>query len=406
MRVLLLGEYSNLHYTLACALRDMGHEVRLVSDGDEWKRYPTDVRLVRRSTRFLDTVGYLVRLLLEMRRWRGYDVVQLINPVHFIQLKAERGIRIYDWLRRHNRRVFLGAFGDDYYHIHAGYVRRLLRYTDFYTPLREVTHPWNQHNIDCWLHNPGMVRSCQHIAQTCDGIIAALYEYYVAYTAVPDLAAKTTFIPLPIQLADDDSRRPDDCPEKSSDGETTSATPKACETDGLKEDIANPNDNVVKPLRFFIGIQRQRSALKGTDILLKVARELQALYPDRMELVTAENLPYAEYDRLRRRSDVLLDQIYSYTPAMNALQAMADGIVAVSGGEEEQYELLGEHELRPIVNTQPDEASVRAALEELILHPERLPELRRQSILYVRRHHEAHHVAAQYLQFWQSGKSE
>ncbi len=203
MKVLLLGEYSNLHYTLACALRDMGHDVRLVSDGDEWKRYPADVKLVRRSTGLLDTIVYLFRLVREMRHWRGYDVVQLINPVHFIQLKAERGIRIYDWLRRHNRKVFLGAFGDDYYFIHASYVRRLLRYSDFYTPTREVTHSWNQHNLDCWLHNPGMVHSCQHIAQTCNGIIAALYEYYVAYTAVPDLAPKTTFIPLPIRSQQD-----------------------------------------------------------------------------------------------------------------------------------------------------------------------------------------------------------
>ena len=91
MKILLLGEYSNLHYTLACALREKGHTVRLVSDGDEWKRYPADVKLVRRSTRLFDTLVYLVRLIGEMRHWRGYDVVQLINPVHFIQLKAERG---------------------------------------------------------------------------------------------------------------------------------------------------------------------------------------------------------------------------------------------------------------------------------------------------------------------------
>ena len=131
MKILLLGEYSNLHATLAAALRDLGHEVRLVSDGDEWKCYPTDIRLSRRSTGLLDTLTYLIRLQREMRHWRGYDVVQLINPVHYVQLKAERGLRLYDWLRRHNRRVFLGAFGDDYYHIFNSYVRRPLPYSDF-----------------------------------------------------------------------------------------------------------------------------------------------------------------------------------------------------------------------------------------------------------------------------------
>jgi len=366
MRILLLGEYSNLHATLATALRDLGHEVRLVSDGDEWKCYPADVRLSRRSTGLPDTFAYLLRLQREMRHWRGYDVVQLINPVHFVQLKAERGRRLYDWLRRHNRRVFLGAFGDDYYHIYNSYVRRPLPYSDFYTPTREVDHAWNRQNLAGWLYNKQMVRSCQHIAHTCDGIIAALYEYYIAYQAEPDLKDKTTFIPLPIAVTED----------------------------------AGVQESHHAKLRIFIGIQRQRSALKGTDILLKVAQDLQAKYPDRMELITAENLPFDQYTRLLNGCDILLDQIYSPTPAMNALQAMSRGIVALSGGEEEQYALLGEHELRPILNTQPEEESVREVLEDIILHPERLTLLRQQSVQYVQRHHEAHKVAREYLNFW------
>lgn len=364
MRILLLGEYSNLHYTLAQALRQLGHEVRQVSDGDDWKRYPQDVRLMRKSTSKFDTIRYLLQLCREMRRWRGYDVVQLINPVHFIDLKAQRGIRIYNYLRRHNAKVFLGAFGDDYYYIHDSYVNRRLRYCDFYTPTHEVCHDWNRSNIAGWLENRHMVHSCQHIAQTCDGIIAALYEYYEAYR--PLFPAKTTFIPLPVVL------------------------PR------LEPSFSAFHDRI----RVFIGIQAKRSALKGTDILFKVARELEQQYPDRMQLITAQNLPYEQYMKLMSTCDVLLDQIYSYTPAMNALQAMANGIVAVSGGEEEQYELLGETELRPIINIQPEEDDIRAKLTELILHPERLPELKRQSREYIRRHHEASKVARLYVEAW------
>ena len=35
-----------------------------------------------------------------------------------------------------------------------------------------------------------------------------------------------------------------------------------------------------------------------------------------------------------RDADVLVDQLYSYTPAMNALAAMARGTVVIGGGEE------------------------------------------------------------------------
>lgn len=401
MKILLLGEYSNLHNTLAQALRAEGHDVRLVSDGDDWKGYHQDVCLRRRSTGRLDTLRYLLQLQREMRHWKGYDVVQLINPVHFVDLKAERGLRLYDWLRRHNRKVFLGAFGDDTLYIRDSYQRRPLRYCDFYTPTHEVDHAWNRSNIEGWLRTPAMVRSCEHIAATCDGIITALYEYHVAYTAIPSLRPKTTFIPLPITVeASPTPQRGEASPTpllKEGATEPLSPAANSCEA-GLPPLQGRAGGEA--PIRFFIGIQRLRSELKGTDILLRVAQELQARYPDRMELVIAENLPFDEYRRRMASCDVLLDQIYSYTPAMNALQAMAMGLVAVTGGEEEQYALLGEDELRPILNVQPDEADIRARLEDLILHPDRLPALKAQSIAYVRRHHDARRIAQRYIEAW------
>ena len=41
MRILLLGEYSNVHATLAEGLRMLGHEVTVASNGDFWKNYPS-----------------------------------------------------------------------------------------------------------------------------------------------------------------------------------------------------------------------------------------------------------------------------------------------------------------------------------------------------------------------------
>ena len=48
-----------------------------------------------------------------------------------------------------------------------------------------------------------------------------------------------------------------------------------------------------------------------------------------------QDVPYTEYLERLGKCDVLLDQLYSYTPATSALLAMAQGKVAVSGGEEE-----------------------------------------------------------------------
>ena len=366
MKILLLGEYSNVHWTLACALRKLGHEVCVVSNGDEWKGYPSDIALTRKPGR-LGSIAYLYKVLRLLPKLRGYDVVQLINPVHFIDLKAERGIRIYDYLRCHNKRVYLGAFGYDHYYVYDSVVRRTLRYCDYYTPTREVHHEWNTANERDWLHTFKKEANI-HIANTCDGIISGLYEYDVAYR--PYFPEKTTFIPLPI------------------------------ETNETVNDNQTETDEANRKLRFFIGIQRHRTALKGTDIMLRALERLVANYPDQAEMIKAESVPFAQYKEMLRSSDILLDQIYSYTPAMNALLAMSQGLIVVSGGEEESYAILNEKELRPIINVQPDEADIYHQLEQLVLHPERIAQLKRDSIEYVRRHHDSIKVAKQYLEVW------
>ena len=101
-------------------------------------------------------------------------------------------------------------------------------------------------------------------------------------------------------------------------------------------------------------------------------------------------------------SDAILDQLYSYTPSMNSLLAMSKGIIDIGGGEPENYEILHENELHPIINVLPTAESVEQEVENLIMHPERIPELKRQSVAYVQRHHDYRKVAEQYEAFYAS----
>jgi hypothetical protein len=117
MKILLIGEYSNVHWTLAEGLRALGHTVCVVSNGDFWKDYRRDFSLVREYTKF-GGIKYLLKLYTLLPRLRGYDVVQLINPM-FLELKAERIAPIYSYLKKHNKKVFLGAFGMDAYWVEA-----------------------------------------------------------------------------------------------------------------------------------------------------------------------------------------------------------------------------------------------------------------------------------------------
>ena len=64
------------------------------------------------------------------------------------------------------------------------------------------------------------------------------------------------------------------------------------------------------------------------------------------------------------------------------------------------YTILKEDELRPIINVQPDEEDIYRQLEQLILHPERIAKLKRDSVEYIRRHHDSIKVAKQYIDVW------
>ena len=129
MRILLLGEYSNVHATLAKGLRVLGHEVTVASNGDFWKDYERDIDLSRRPGK-MGGISLYAKVLSLLPQWRGYDVVQLINPM-FLELRAERLFAIYNFLRRHNGKVVLGAFGMDSYWVSTCVEQKTLRYSDF-----------------------------------------------------------------------------------------------------------------------------------------------------------------------------------------------------------------------------------------------------------------------------------
>lgn len=357
MRILLLGEYSNVHATLAEGLRTLGHQVTVASNGDFWKNYPRDIDLSRKEGK-LGGLKLLAKVCAQLPQWRGYDVVQLINPI-FLELKANHILPIYKYLRKHNKKMVLCAMGMDWYWVNECTNRKPLRYSDFNIGDEVRTDEPALVEQRDWL-GTAKGELNKYIASDCDQIVAGLYEDYVCYE--PYFKEKAHFIPLPIKMP-----------------ETTS-----------------PITHHPSSVKIFIGISKGRSAYKGTDIMLRAAEDVLRAHPDKMQLIKAEGVPFAEYQKLMDGSDAILDQLYSYTPSMNPLLAMSKGIICIGGGEPENYEILGENELRPIINVQPTYESVRDELEQLIINPSRINELKRQSIEYVRRHHDYTKVAKQY----------
>ena len=368
MKILLLGEYSGVHSNLAKGLRTLGHTVTVASNGDFWKNYPRDIDL-QRTLSLPGTLSFLFRLSKALPRMKGFDIVQIINPM-FLELKAERLIPIYKYLRKYNRRIVLCAMGMDYYWVNTCITAKPLRYSDFNIGDKLRTNADALAERATWI-GTAKERLNKLVAHDSDHIVTGLYEYHVCYK--PVFEGKTTFIPLPIDI-------------EEQSGDVIQQTEKHRKADGK--------------IRIFIGVNVTRDEYKGTDIMLRAAQDVAKRHPDTVELMVARSVPFSQYSQMMSSADVILDQLYSYTPAMNALLAMSKGIVCVGGGEPESYDILNEHSLRPIINVQPTYDSVYDALDSLVQHPERLPELKRQSVEYVQRHHDHLKVARQYEQVY------
>jgi glycosyltransferase involved in cell wall biosynthesis len=364
MKILLLGEYSNVHWTLAEGLRSLGHTVCVVSNGDFWKNYKRDISLVRDYTKF-GGLSYLLKTYTLLPKLRGYDIVQIINPM-FLEIKAERISPIYRYLKRHNGKIFLGAYGMDAYWVEACKRKpRTFRYSDFNIGDKEITNAYTLEQAADW-QGTAKERLNDEIAESCNGIIAGMYEYHTAYKEI--YGHKLTYIPFPIE----------------------SYSNAGAIYDGKRK------------VRIFIGIQKERSIYKGTDIILQVLERITAEFPDECEILKAENVPFEQYSRMVNDCDVVIDQLYGYSPGMNALLAMSKGKIVVGGAEEECYEILGEKTLRPMVNIIPDEEHIYSQLKWIIDNKDKIATMQRESIEFVKKHHLPEKVAQEYIDFWQS----
>ncbi len=369
LKILFMGDGSNLHNCLAATLKNMGHSVTVVSNGSRWMNTKRDINLSRGQGK-KGAVKYIFDIIKTLPKLRGYDIVHL-SSIAFLDLRREKIRYVFDYLKRNNKYIFLSALDGDYNYVQMCREGKVLRYSEFLVgdkPSPFILSPeadiWGQHNWDM----PVMKWYCDYITSRLDGVVACLYEYYKAFEGyVPP--GKLAYGGIPIETQSIEPHIIDKTPEK---------------------------------VKFFLGRQRNRMTLKGTDLMLDALRRTCDRYPGLCEMQVVENRPYSEYIELLSSAHVNLDQLYSYTPATNALLGMVRGVVAVSGAEPEYYDFIGEHDCQPIINVSPlVEGDIDNKLAWIVEHRDLLPALSRQSREFVIKHNDNRLVARRHLDFWQ-----
>lgn len=370
MKILLIGEASFLHNTLKKGLLERGHRVLTMSDGNGWHDAPRDIDL-RRSGRWGKLGGLRVvwQLLRHLPQLCGNDVVQIHN-YQFVPLMYRWNTLLLRFLKLTNRCVVKGCFGDDP-QIFRRQAQGVPAYSDTF---------WSGQLQNADQHRDRIAEVVEHGAEAswrkttamADALVACLYEYWLDYNE-PPYAAKLHYIPLPMEC----------------------------------EEMVRWCDLTTSPshhLTILIGLQPKRDFMKGAMKIAAFVEEVARRHPGRVQIKYVEGVPYDEYQRLLAEADVLVDQLYSYTPSMNSLAAMARGTVVIGGGEEEYYEFIGEKTLRPIINVRPDvpdEENI-ATIERALFTDGMLERMAQESIQFVHKYHDYRLVAKQYEQLYYS----
>lgn len=367
--ILLLGDASNFHPALADGLRRLGHRVTVASGGcTSWMQTDRDIDLARRFPGKIGGADLWARIWLHRKRFTGYDIVSIASQ-DFVPLRQHRIRRFFDFIRANNRAVFYNALGTDWRYVEECLSpSTLLAYNEFYNHgVPTPNYVEDPERALAWTRGD-ILSTGRHIYSSVDGAVSALWEYDVALRG---------FFP----------------PGRMAYGGIPVDTRSVAYSD------LPPAD---RGLRLLLGRHRSRTLSKGAEILEAAARKVVANHPGKAELVIVENRPYAEFLDILRSSHIVLDQIYSYTPATTALLSMAMGRAVVSGGDELFYDFIGEKTLRPVLNVEPDYESVYRVIEQAVLNPDRLADRGRQGRQFVERHNDTLVVARRNLDFWTS----
>ena len=360
MKILFMGDASAYHATLARQLVKNGHDVTVASNGSRWMDTTRNIDISRRQGKIGGALLWLKLSTVLASRLKGYDIVQLVNPM-FVELKPNRTEKLFKRLKRDNGHVCLTALGTDSLFIDGCRASDSpLKYSEWAIEGRETDFSRSERgrHLAKWLDEP-LKSYTDRVYSSVDGIITALYEYHIVLERFFD-SEKIAYGGIPI------------------------------DTDSLPFLPPTAGENI----RVLAPFHEGRQGEKGTDILARFAAQVPGV---KVEPVTG--LRYADFIHRLENADIVLDQLYSYTPATTALMAMAMGKTVVTGGELDFAKWIGELSV-PVVNPDPRCPERLVADLARAIEPENLRTTATEARAFVEKHNDISNVARRCEDFW------
>ena len=378
MKILLIGEYSNLHNSLKQGLVKNGHNVVLLSNGDGFKNYDADIlikssffekkfpniiaKIIDRFTGIsLNEIEFFIRTLFKIKALKEFDVVQLINERSF---KASPGMEkiLLKQLVKNNKKVFLLACGVD--NVSLTYANeKKFRYS-ILTPYFENSSQKKEYKQTLKYLSPSYSRLSKYVKNIVNGIISSDLDYHIPYMGTEKYLG---MIPNPINI------------------------------DKLK------NPDLVKRSKIHIlhAINSKNKIKKGNKIFEKSLSIIEKKYSKKIKVIRTIDIPYSLHIKNVEDCDILLDQVYAYDQGYNALEAMALGKVVFTGAEFEWAEYYKIEEDSIAINALPDITKIVDKLSWLIENPVHLENISRNARKFIEDHHNYKSIALKYIANWE-----
>lgn len=362
MKILLLGEFSGVHRNLKDGLETLGHDVMHAGTGDGFKQLEVDLSFDTNLPSVLGKVVSYLKPHLNRKYLSGYDFVQVMSPFLFYRHRFSKWVNdlyhniLYSFLKANNGPMFLLAAGSDGY-----YWRNTPKYMR-YSPHRDEIK-YDFHGRRHPLEKEEAFEFNKEFLDWYDGIIPTHFEYEVAYEGEDKLLKA---IPSPIN------------------------TDKISKTWSFNDGKVN----------VFHGLNRY--GFKGTHHVEAAFDIISDRRNDIMPSIEGR-MPLADYLKLMKRMDIIIDQTNSYSLGVNGLFALAMGKIVLGGSEPEALACLG-IDTSPAVNILPDKNDIVEKLTFLLDNKYEFEERSFESRQFVQRFHDCKKVAQQFLDVWRNPK--
>jgi len=379
MKILLLGEYSNLHNSLKQALINMGHEVLLVGNGDGFKKYETDI-LIKSHLADYFLFKLIARLLIRIfkinmfeieiyirakkivNKLRGFDVVQLINENSF-KTSPLFEIKLLKQIFQNNNNIFLLSCGVDSVSVkHA--MSKKLKYS-ILTPLFEDASLEKKYEPILKYEKENYLALAKFVQKYVNGIISSDLDYHIPYLSKKKYLG---MIPNPINT----------------------------------QKIKYYGINKSKKISILHAINSSNKIKKGNRFFEEALKIIDEKFKDKITIITTYDLPYKEHLENLKNCDILLDMVYAYDQGYNALEAMAMGKIVFTGAEEEWLKLYNIKEDTVVINAVPNSMRIVEKLVWLIENPKILKSISVNARKFIEKKHDFEKIAKKYIKTWEN----